>query len=521
MTGLVDQYGVPIDRQRLLVEQAAPSLTSVRNIISGHPAEGLTPERLGWLLREAEFGEARAYLELAEQMEERDLHYLGVLGKRKRAIAQLATTVVAASESADDKAAAELIRTFLGRLELQDEIFDILDAIGKGYSVTEIIWDVSGNQWMPKKLKHRDPRWFRHSLIDGDTLELWDNAGFLPMAPYQFVVHTAKAKSGLPIRGGLARAVAWNYLFKNFDVKSWVIFAETYGHPLRVGRYGPGATVEDKKALLTALRNIAQDCAAMIPQSMGLEFVESKMGTAGHELFEKMADWFDKQTSKAVLGQVGTTDAIAGGHAVGRVHKQVEEDIERADAKALEATLNRDLVKPIVDLNMGPRPRYPLLKIVVEDAQDAIQLANAVGAMVDRGLQVSQADMRQRLGLAEPKPGDPVLVPATSGGGDLAPAPAPNTGLSAHGAAAGNAAADNDSIDTLINEQLADWKPLVQPLLQPVERLLGECSSYEEFLKRLPGVVPKMDAKALTEALARCAFAARLAGETEADIGSN
>ena len=43
MTGLVDQYGVPIDRQRLLVEQAAPSLTSVRNIISGHPAEGLTP----------------------------------------------------------------------------------------------------------------------------------------------------------------------------------------------------------------------------------------------------------------------------------------------------------------------------------------------------------------------------------------------------------------------------------------------------------------------------------------------
>ena len=291
--------GQPIDRSRLLVEQAAPSLASVRNIVQGHPADGLTPQRLAMLLREAEQSNARAYLELAEQMEERDLHYLGVLSKRKRSIAQLDLTVVPASRSADDKAAARLVEELLlNRLELQDELFDIQDAIGKGYSVTEILWDTSLNQWAPKRLAHRDPRFFRFSLEDGETLELWTNDGYVPLPPFQFVGHFGRVKSGLPIRGGLARAVAWPYLFKNFDLKSWVVFAEVFGHPLRVGKYHAGASEEDKAALLRALRNISTDCAAMVPESMQIDFIEAKM-TGNIELFEKMPHQRNRRDTNA------------------------------------------------------------------------------------------------------------------------------------------------------------------------------------------------------------------------------
>jgi len=133
-------------------------------------------------------------------MEERDLHYLGVLGKRKRSISQLEINVEDVSNSADDKAAGGLIRSFVDRLQLQDELFDILDAIGKGFSVTQICWDTSMSQWMPRELKYRQPKWFRFSLEDGETLELWDNAGYLPLEPYAHVVHRVKAKSGLAIR---------------------------------------------------------------------------------------------------------------------------------------------------------------------------------------------------------------------------------------------------------------------------------------------------------------------------------
>ena len=70
-------------------------------------------------------------------------------------------------------------------------------------------------------------------------------------------------------------------------------------------------------------------------------------------VFEGMASYFDKQISKVVLGQTGTTDV---GQHVGtaNAHEKVREDIEASDAAQLSATLNRDLVRPLVDLNLGP-----------------------------------------------------------------------------------------------------------------------------------------------------------------------
>ena len=75
---LYDADGNPVDKTRLAEEVAAPTVTGVRQILSGHPAQNLTPQRLTALLLAAEEGDALAYLELAEEMEEKDLHYRSV-----------------------------------------------------------------------------------------------------------------------------------------------------------------------------------------------------------------------------------------------------------------------------------------------------------------------------------------------------------------------------------------------------------------------------------------------------------
>ncbi len=103
---------------------------------------------------------------LAEDMEEKDPHYNAVLGTRKRQVSQLELSVVAASESVQDERNADLIKQFIDRGELQEEMFNILDAIGKGFSVTEIMWETSETKWIIKSLEHRDPRWFDfHPII--------------------------------------------------------------------------------------------------------------------------------------------------------------------------------------------------------------------------------------------------------------------------------------------------------------------------------------------------------------------
>jgi phage gp29-like protein len=453
---LYDAYGRPVDTEMLRAEQAAPTMAGIRNIYSVmHPSAGLTPERLTSILREAEFGDPFLYLELAEEMEEKDLHYLAVLETRKEAVAGLELIVRAASSSADDQRAAAIVREVLlgGVLTMDSAIMDMLDAIGKGFSATEIIWDRSGRQWYPRELKWRDPRWFMFDWISGEellvrTLKEQPLSGASPKAPrkapgldsetphfsgdglaggvrggiqpmtapllpFKFITHFSKAKAGLPIRGGLARAAGWAYLFKNYILKDWVTFTEVFGQPLRVGKYHPGATEIDKQTLLQAVASIGTDAAAIIPESMMIEFTEARQ-SGSSELYRSFCEYLDAQVSKAVLGQTLTTEmpARGGSRGAAEVHNTVRRDILAADARRLGETLGRDLVRPIVDLNLGPQRQYPKLALGLPDDQNVKEFADIVAELADRGLRVAQKSVLDKLGLPEPSPGDTILTPA-------------------------------------------------------------------------------------------------------------
>jgi len=252
MPTIYDAYGNPVDLGLLKKELAAPSLMSVRQVISAHPSSGLTPERLSRLLRASEEGDAESYLELAEDMEEKDLNYRAQLQTRKLACAGLDLVVEAASDASEDQKAADLVRETMAAMELEDALVDSLDALGKGYSVQEILWDQEGRHWTPL-LAWRDPRWFQFSIQDEATLLLRElggsapdgTAGATPLAPYKFLVHRPKLKSGIPIRGGLARASAWSYIYANYVLKDWVAFCELFGQPIRLGKY-PSSASQDQ-----------------------------------------------------------------------------------------------------------------------------------------------------------------------------------------------------------------------------------------------------------------------------------
>ena len=59
---------------------------------------------------------------------------------------------------------------------------------------------------------------------------------------------------------------------------------------------------------------------------------------------------------------------LVTGNPIREVIRHHEEDIERSDARQLSAALNRDLVRPIVDLNRGPQAAYPEPTISLSDA---------------------------------------------------------------------------------------------------------------------------------------------------------
>jgi phage gp29-like protein len=474
----------PIKRELLTQEIAAPTITGVRTPFTGYPGDGLNPRRLASLLREADQGEPLRYFELAEQIEERDLHYAGVLATRKRSVAQLDVTVEAASDAAEHIRHADMVRSWLSRDELQDEIFDMLDAIGKGVSYTEIIWDTSEGQWWPKCLEWRDPRWFRPDRVNGVTPLLRTETGDVPLPPMKFICAVIRAKSGLPVRSGLARLATWSWMFKAFTLRDWAIFTQTFGQPIRIGKYGPGATEADKDTLYRAVANIAGDCAAIVPASMTIEFVESKNVTSGTDLYVKRAEYLDQQVSKAVLGQTATTDAVVGGLGSGKEHRQVQEDIERADAKSLSAILNRDLIRAWVDLEAGPQKLYPKLRIGRADERDIEKTVDSITKLVPFGLRVEKSWAADMLGVPDPDPEAELLVapraPAPIGLGNLALTDAGNEPPARTLHAANPAQRASDAIDHLATEAEDVVAPGADALIDTVRRLVERASSLQE-----------------------------------------
>ncbi|MEO1974798.1 MAG: DUF935 domain-containing protein [Paracoccaceae bacterium] len=529
---LVDQYGRPVKRAELTREVAAPTIGGVRSPITGYPGDGLTPDRLAVILREADAGDPIRYLELAETIEERDLHYAGVLGTRKRSVSQIEITVQEGGESQHDLDMAKMVRTWLDRDELSDETFDILDAMGKGYSFTEIIWDTSSLQWQPARLEYRDPRWFRFARHDLATPMMIDDSGQdVALPAYKFIFARLKAKSGIALRSGLARLATWNWMFKAYTQRDWAIFTQTYGQPIRVGKYGPGTDAKERDTLFRAVANIGGDCAAIIPESMMIEFVEAKSIGSSTDHYERRSDWLDKQMSKAVLGQTATTDAETGGLGSGKEHREVQQDIEAADCKALAAILNRDLVRPWIDLEYGPQTAYPRIVIKRQEPEDLKAFSDAVGPLIDRGLRVAASEVLEKFGLSDaakdaeilrPKGELPASTQSQPPGGD-------GTGRESAikypfntrpDASRGSAALQTETPSESRSEPLApatdrlarEAAPEIEMMLEQIEVMLETAGSLEEAREMLMTAWPDLATDGLVAVMTDAFFAAHAGG---------
>jgi phage gp29-like protein len=524
LSKLLGPDGRPIDHDDVFgPSKAGPTLTGVRTPISGHPADGLTPTRLASIHRAAATGNPLAWLELAEDIEERDPHYLSVLGTRRRAIAQLPINIEAASDDKEHVRHKDFLVEWLKEGVLELALFDILDAIGKGFSIMETQWESTPEAVLPKCFDYRPQRWFDLDLVDGETVVLAEGVTRQPLSPHKFIVHRHKAKSGLAIRSGLARVASWAWMYKAFTAKDWAIFTQNYGMPTRVGKFDRAASDADKEVLWRAVANVAGDCAAIIPKEMEIEFVSVDKGTgAPGQLFEKRADWLNREISKLVLGQTTTTDAVSGGHAVAQEHRLVQEDLERADAKLLSASLTHQLVPLIIALNFGPQAKYPRINIGRPDEVPLKEVVDAVQKLGPLGLTVEVSEIRDRLGFSEPAkdaeliggraPPPAVPDPALDKPGALPPPaarPAPLEQLR-HIVSRHASAPEPDLVEKLTEQLAEDAAGAMAGLTAEIRAAFDAATDLPDLAQRL--ALMQLDPKALAEAMGRGMALANMAG---------
>ena len=386
-----------------------------------HPAIGLTPLKVHALLTQAEAGNMNAMLALFEDMEERDLHLLAEMSKRKRTVAKLDWSIKAPKNAdANEQKYTEVISELMGIIEnFEDIITDSLDAIGKGFSCHELHWVREGNVWLINDMQWHVPQRFiidpfnqRELLLAGNGLgddePLWENA---------WLVHTHKAKSGYLVRGGLHRALVWSYVFKNYSVRDLAEFLEIYGLPLRLGTYPAGATNGEKMTLLRAVMEIGHRAAGIIPQGMMIDFKEAAKGSS--DPFMDMIKWCEMSQSKAILGGTLTSqaDGKSSTNALGKVHEETRLEIRDSDAKQLAASLSRDVIGALMRINypnVSPR-RYPKFVFDLAETEDIGVYSEALPKLVGIGMQIPAPWAHKRLGIPMVSGDEPVLaVPQTT-----------------------------------------------------------------------------------------------------------
>ncbi|MBG0802848.1 DUF935 family protein [Methylocystis sp. H4A] len=544
--------GQPIMVPLLKGETAAPERYGARALIHYSEASGLTPARLGEIMKGANMGLAKPYLTLAIDMEERYLHYASQLQTRRLALDGV-TISVSAPKGVNPKA-VDFVESLIADPMFPDMVASLQDGVGKGYSVVEPIWEYEGKTLRPVVYQHRDPRYFRYDEVGLRDLCLLDDSG-LPgpriEAPY-FIKHEPYLRAGSPVRRGVARSAAWAFVMQTFALQDWAAFCEIYGIPFRIGKFHSSATNEDKATLLRAVRAIANDAAAIIPQGMEIDFQETN-GNRGEAVFGNFISYLDGKVSLIILGQTMTAEVSKSGGSLAqaKVQENVRMDIVRFDARQNSATVNRDLIRPAVAMNFGPQDIYPTVQMELAENEDLAALGAFLGQAVPLGLKVSQSYVRKRASIPEPDEDEELLgAPAAQANASQQEAEKRQSAVgdrqSEKGAKKKDAtgkkvaaeqlaalgtrcpscgdvhgarfAADRpedvtalDDTDALVDAALSDWREIRDPLLAGLLSAAGQATTFEEALANIEKA--GIDSAPLQEALARATAKSRGLGD--------
>ena len=298
----------------------------------------------------------------------RDPHCRSVLGTR--------ADVVAGAEwelkpgDATDQAAkiAEEVKLILEGSGLSRLVKKLMKAVLYGFYAAEILWTTENGYTVPRFIS-KHPRRFAFSP-ERELRLLTKTAPFdgATVPERKFIVFSWGDDDN-PYGEGLGQVLWWNVWFKKVGIKFWLKCLEKFGQPTVVGEY-PSCDENAKTKLLDAMDAIQTATNIAIPSGTVLKLLEATR--AGNVEYGPLVDVMDRSSSKAVLGQTGTTEMKGEGGlgSSNKVHDEVRLDIAKGDGDELGEVLSSTLVRWIVDFNWGTDAPAPKLWFRTEPEPD-------------------------------------------------------------------------------------------------------------------------------------------------------
>lgn len=197
------------------------------------------------------------------------------------------------------------------------------------------------------------------------------------------------------------------YLFYSYALNNWSQFAETYGKPLRLGKYDQAADAKEIDVLRKAVKSLGTDQAAIVSKSTEIEFVDFAGKQTSQSLYGTLCQFMIDRITTRILGQTMTTqDAKQGAFAMAAVQMKVQEDIEEGDLTDFSAYMGT--VLSYVDaLNFGGTGiEIEFVPFRAINLSERIKIDQTAQAM---GVPITQEYMQRTYNIPAPGKGETVM----------------------------------------------------------------------------------------------------------------
>lgn len=342
-----------------------------------------------------------AWYDLYDEVE-RDPHVAAILRTLKLTVASREWDIVPFDESGRAKAIADFVRECLTSMEdFTQDLYELLDAEGKGFSVSEVIWEV-GYESRPKRLMHRPQRRFQFDAVTREPrLRTTADPYMGEVLPERkFIIHRVSAKYENPFGDALDQSLYWMWLFKHTVLKFWMTHLDVASAPVPFVKIPPNSKEEVKAEADDLAAKIRRGAAGRLPANFDIIWAEAQNSAQTAASYEAFIDACNAEMTKCVLGQTLTTEGSsksgAGSRALGEVHGDVLAMRTQFSSRALEATLNGSLIKWIVDANYAGVDGYPKFQFQVSRVDDRDRESKIVKTLSDSGYKATQEWIKEK-----------------------------------------------------------------------------------------------------------------------------
>lgn len=365
---------------------------------------------------------------------EKDTHLGSCLATRRQKLIKKGWDIKPArslkgKSTARDREIADFVRDQLEDMtgSLEKDIEGMLDAVGKGFSLTEINYRyIEGGKWKGKtglkSLRFKPAKYFSFKFDNfghWTIVQIDPNPSGVELPGEKFIHLIAGSNDENPYGESVsARCAFWVWLKKN-EAKFWAIYSERFGMPLVKVSVPRKVNETEKSQALEIIEEIQTTSGVRVPEGFDVGFLEAvRRGDVNYDNFIERCN---KEISKLVFGATLISEEGKrgqGSYALGAEHATLFEDYIIFDAAITEQALNEQLIRRLVDYNYLTE-YYPRFYWKGIDVSKFISLSQALGIMIDKGMKIPKTWAHDVMGIPMATGDEEVLEPGIGPAGPV------------------------------------------------------------------------------------------------------